>query len=212
EFADALLQAKSLPEHLFAEAAFFVTGTLALASPDSRAAVVRSLEFAERHGVKVAIDLNWRPGFWPHPETAPNLISSVLQQADYLKCTEEEACWYFHTDRPAEIASRVPRARGIAVTSGDRGCTYLLNGQSGHIPAFAVRAIDTTGAGDSFLAGWLVAMTAMGGEGAAESPEVAERVFRFASAAGALATTKAGAIAAQPTTRDIHALLARDRG
>lgn len=211
EYADAFLQAEHLPEGLFAGADILVSGTSGLAFSETKQALERSLGLAERHAMNVAIDINWRPMFWPNPDAAPDVVLSALQRADYLKCSDDEAQWLFQTERPEDIASRLPRARGIAVTAGDRGCTYLLDGQSGRVPAYAVRTIDTTGAGDSFLAGWLYAMTEFGLDISKATPELAERIFRFASAAGALTTTRAGAIAAQPTVKEIHALLARDR-
>ncbi|MEO1133555.1 MAG: carbohydrate kinase, partial [Cyanobacteria bacterium J06639_1] len=112
EFADAFLRADSLPESLFVTADILAAGTLGLAYPETRAALERSLALASQHGMQIAIDLNWRPVFWPDPDSAPAIVRAVLPYADYLKCSDEEARWLFGTDDPTAIAAQLPRARG----------------------------------------------------------------------------------------------------
>ena len=74
-------------------------------------------------------------------------------------------------------------------------CEYWLDGISGQQPAFSVTAIDTTGAGDAFVAGLLHQLGAGQKSGA--------EIVRYAAAAGALTTLQAGAIEAQPTDAEI---------
>ena len=68
-----------------------------------------------------------------------------------------------------------------------------------HIPGFRVPVVDTTGAGDAFAGALAV--------GLAEGMPLPQAV-RFANAAGALACTKAGAMAALPTRADVDKLVA----
>lgn len=207
-FADAFLDASHLLERLFARADYLAIGTLGFAYPHTRVALERSLNLARMYGVSVAIDLNWRPVFWPEPETAAPLVHQILPQADYLKCADEEARWLFGTDSPTCIAKRLPHLRGVLVTLGDRGCTYACGGHSGYVPAFALNTVDTTGAGDSFLAGFLHQLGQLKAGKRANSPETVRHAIQFACAAGALTTTRLGAIAAQPSAAEVRALLA----
>jgi fructokinase len=206
EFADTRLHAEQLPENLFTNADYLVTGTLELAYPQSRQAIYRALELAERHQVKVVVDINWRPVFWQDPKAAPVLIEEILKRADTVKCSDDEAQWLFQTDNPTEIAQKLKTVRGVLVTAGERGCTYQLGDSAGKVSIFPVNAIDTTGAGDSFVAGFLH-QCCQQGEKILQDPETAKEAIIYASAAGALTTTKPGAIAAQPTAKEVEEFL-----
>ena len=206
EFADTHLQANQLSEVLFQEADYLVLGTLELAYPESREAIQRALELAERHYVKTLVDVNWRPVFWPAPEAAVPLIQSILKQVDFIKFAEEEAQWLFDTVDPGAIAHRLGNTEGVLVTSGENGCAYCLGNNEGKIPAFSVEVVDTTGAGDSFVGGFLHQICNQSIQ-ALSDPEMAKTVATYASAVGALTTMKPGAIAAQPTAEQVAAFL-----
>lgn len=208
-FADAYLDANALPVTLFERADYLVMGTLGLAYPATRAALMKSLELARAFDVRIAIDINWRPVFWPHPESAAAIVRDVLKQADYLKFSDDEARWLFATDNPAGIAPYLPQARGLLVTAGEGGCSYAFGPHTGSVPAFSVNAVDTTGAGDSFLAAFLHVLERQNESEIVASPERLQQAVRFACAAGALTVNRPGAIAAQPKVADINALLAR---
>jgi fructokinase len=205
EFADTRLKAEQLPEALFTNADYLVTGTLELAYPQSQQAIFRAIELAKQHQVKVFVDLNWRPVFWKSLEEATPLIEKLLQQADLIKCSDDEAQLFFKTDNPVEIAQKLG-VNSVLVTAGERGCTYSLGNYSGEIPAFKIKVVETTGAGDSFVAGFLHQCAQMG-EKLFQSPEAARNAVNYASVVGALTTTKPGAIAAQPTAKEVEAFL-----
>ena len=206
EFADTHLLAEKIPQELFQEADFLVMGTLELAYPESQEAMARALELAEEHHVKILLDVNWRPVFWEDEAEAKALIEKVLQKVDFVKLSEEEAEWLFETTDPEDIAGRLEAAEGVLVTAGDKGCFYYLGDTKGRLPAFSVEAVDTTGAGDSFLAGFLHQLC-QNGLGSLASPIKAQKTVVYASAVGALTATKPGAIAAQPTPEEVQAFL-----
>ncbi|HEY9749891.1 MAG TPA: carbohydrate kinase [Allocoleopsis sp.] len=206
EFADTHLQAAQLPVEIFEAADFLVLGTLELAYPESRAAIERALQLAEQHYVKTLVDVNWRPMFWPDPEIAPAMIQNLLKRVDFLKLADEEAEWLFGTTDPGAIAHRLGNTESVLVTAGRKGCAYYLGGHEGHLNAFEVESEDTTGAGDSFVAGFLHQI-AQNGLQSLSDPEMAKKVILYASAVGALTTTRPGAIAAQPTPAEVEAFL-----
>jgi fructokinase len=205
-FADTHLQADQLPIAQFETADFLVLGTLELAYPDSRAAIERALQFANQHFVKILVDVNWRPVFWSDEATALPLIHDLIRQADFLKLSEEEAIWLYETDDPGVISHRLGSVEGVLVTAGEKGCAYCLGGNEGRIPAFDIEVEDTTGAGDSFVAGLLHQLCQHDLQTLAD-PAVVKRIISYASAMGALTTTRPGAIAAQPTAAEIEAFL-----
>lgn len=209
-FADAYLSADRLPEDLFVEADFLVLGTLELAYPETRAAVFRALELADRNNVKIVLDINWRPMFWPDEREARPLIDRLWPFVDFVKLTDEEAQMFFETEDAGAIAHRLDSVEGVLVTAGgEKPVSYCLSDNEGRVSPVSVDVRDTTGAGDAFLAGFLHQLCQRG-IACLQAPDVAREIVTYACAAGGLTTTKPGAIAAQPTAAEVEMFL-RDR-
>ena len=116
---------------------------------------------------------------------------TVLQRADLVVVNETEAAWY---------GEALSACRGmIATTYGSRGAALQDGGKLvAETAPPEVNAIDTVGAGDTFTAALTVALV----EG--QEPEEA---LKFACAAGAVATTRAGAQPSLPTREEVEKLL-----
>ena len=205
-------------------ACWLVVGTVALASPVSAAAQTALVEAAAAAGLGLAVDVNWRPSFWGlAPEAPPTAearaaIGALLERADLIKCAAEEAAWLFGAGaEPAAISAALPRQPLVLITDGPRPLRWSAGGRGGRQGAYAVPVLDTTGAGDAFVAGLLDRLCARP-DGAAEARREPgarlelERVdlaaaVAFAAACGALTCRAAGAIAPQPTRAEVEALL-----
>jgi len=101
----------------------------------------------------------------------------------------------------AEAAARVLLDKGVqtvVITLGAQGALVVRPEQALHVEGFRVTALDATGAGDAFVAGLGVAL--------AEGKSL-EDATRFANVAGALSTTKPGAIPSLPTRDNVEAFL-----
>jgi ribokinase len=101
----------------------------------------------------------------------------------------------------AEKVAAILCGRGLAtaiIKLGAQGVYFQTADTRGFVPPFTVQAIDTVAAGDAFNGGLAVAL--------AEGQPIAEAV-RWGAAAGALATTKAGASSAMPTRAELMTLL-----
>lgn len=207
-FADTLLSADLLPAKLFEDADFLVLGTLGLASEITSQAIARSLKLAEDNFVRVVVDINWRPIFWSNPMQAPNLMRILLSHTDFLKVSAEEAEWLFHTTSPVAIAQTLNHLEGVIVTNGNQDCRYYLGDRQGKRSAFAVDSVDTTGAGDAFLAG-LLHQLCHRPLSDLDNPAIADEIITYANAVGAIATLKMGAIASQPTDAQVKGFLAQ---
>jgi len=205
-FADAFVESSQLPEKLFQNAEFLVLGTLALAYPTTRAAIFRALELAELYHVKVVLDVNWRPMFWLDETEAPGLIKQLWQWVDFVKLAEEEAEWLFKTTDPGAIAHRLDTVEGVIVTRGNGEVSYCLNDNEGKVTPFTFQVVDTTGAGDAFLAGFLHQLCQQK-ISSLNDAETVKEIITYACAVGGLTTTKIGAIAAQPTSDEVTAFL-----
>lgn len=206
EFADTRLQADKLATKAFEAADFLVTGTLELAYPQSGQAVHRAVELAQMYDLKIVLDVNWRPVFWHDVDVAHATIHELCKQVDFLKLAKEEAEWLFNTADPGAITYRLGSLEGVLVTDGENGCAYCLSENEGKLPAFPVEVIDTTGAGDGFLAGFIHQLQQQGIHSLSDA-ETARKIVTYASAVGALTTMKPGAIASQPTTAEVETFL-----
>ena len=105
-FADQALNQSGLDPiwcALAAEARWLLIGTIPLATAASAATLHSAVSQAERDGVRIALDVNWRPTFWdpsadpvagPHPQ-ALALMQPLLEKAGLIKLAREEAEWLF---------------------------------------------------------------------------------------------------------------------
>jgi fructokinase len=205
-FADAYLQGDMFPAKLFLEAEYLVIGTLELAYPSSRAAVFRALKLAEEYHLKIVLDVNWRSMFWLDETEALPLIEQLWPYIDFLKLAEEEARWLFETADAGAIFYRLASVEGVLVSNGAAQVSYCLSENEGRVSPFPVKVQDTTGAGDAFLAGFIHQLCQRGVQQLA-NPQVANEIVKYACAVGGLTTTKAGAIAAQPSPKLVQGLL-----
>jgi fructokinase len=97
----------------------------------------------------------------------------------------------------------------VIVTHGEKGATLYTARGKHHHPGYKVDVVDTTGAGDAFVAGLLVAMLEQEQQHGSINDHVA--LLRFANAVGALATTAKGAIPALPGRVKVDAFLAAQK-
>jgi fructokinase len=177
-----------------------------------RAATLHAVELAHRYGVTVSYDPNLRLSLWPDADAARAGMRLGLAHADIVKIGEEEVDFLTSACDTIEGARSLwhPRLQLMAVTRGTRGCLWLNPETQGEQPGFKVAAIDTTGAGDAFMAGLLA--------GLVYHPErmgdaaTLGRAIRFANAAGALTTTKRGAIPSLPDRATVEHFLAEQDG
>ncbi len=201
EFADTQLQTEDLPDVMFRSAQFLVLGTLGLAAPATHQAVKRAIDRAHQSKCQILLDVNWRPVFWPQPDSAKPLICAMIRQVDWLKLSIDESEGLFDTADPSAIVAQFPQLQGVCITLGAAGCDYWINGQTGHQPGFVVPVQDTTGAGDSFVAGLIHQLC--------QGETAAAAIVAYACAVGALTTTQTGAIEAQPNPVQVGDLMAR---
>ncbi len=205
-FADAYLQGQNLPEILFLEAEYLVIGTLELAYSQTRQAVFRALELAERYHLKIVLDVNRRPMFWDNEAEAKSLIAKLWPYVDFVKLTKEEAEWLFGKTDAGAISHHLGSVEGVLISDGEREVSYCLSDNEGRVQPFSLQVIDTTGAGDAFTAGFIHQLCQHGISSLSDR-ELAKNIVIYACAVGGLTATKAGAISAQPTAKEVELFL-----
>lgn len=183
----------------FAEARALILGSLFRAPFDDPAIVHSVLSAAKARGQLVFADTKL-PNF--RFLTLEDLRES-LPLIDYITPNEDEARYYTGEEEPEAMADAF-LARGVKtviVKLGARGC--LLKNAEGclKLPAFPIHAVDATGAGDNFVAGFAAELLRGGSR---------EEALRFANACGALCATAVGAATALQSREQVLRFL-RDR-
>lgn len=144
----------------------------------------------------VSLDPNWRPEMWHSRHEFAAVIRGSLDNVDVVKATPGDlTAAGFDTDDP-EALVRAVATRGphtVVLTFGDEGALSYGTDDSpipgwGRHDGYDVDAVDTTGAGDAFLAGFIASLT--------NGVRHAEAALALANAAGAVATTQPGAVSA----------------
>ncbi|HWK43955.1 MAG TPA: sugar kinase [Stellaceae bacterium] len=157
---DALLTLDLLDMLKGYQTIFLSAITLSILTEAARDRLVAALTAARTAGSRVVFDGNYRPAGWPDPATARAVIGRFLGLVDLaLPSIDDERLLWGDVDAAA-VADRMQKA-GVAeviVKQGPEGALVALAGNRQHVAVPDVVApIDTTGAGDSFNAGYLTA-------------------------------------------------------
>ncbi|HIC89409.1 MAG TPA: hypothetical protein EYP04_08405 [Anaerolineae bacterium] len=193
------------------QARVFHYGSISLIDEPSRSATLTALEYAQEAGLLCSYDPNLRLPLWPSAETARAGILLGWQHADLIKVSEEELVFITGLEDEAEAVQRLwsDRLRLVVITRGAGGSAYAVgDGTIVNVPGFQVPTVDTTGAGDGFVAGLLAGLLE---RGLVVEEDVLPDILCFANAVGALTTTAKGAIPSLPTRDAVNAFLQRGK-
>ena len=124
-------------------------------------AVVAALEIARESGVTTALDVDI-----PRSDAVKSLggaqdFERALNLADYLKPSKAAASEMVNEDdalRAAEILRKKYGARAVIITDGEAGCAIASDELIERAPAYSIKTIDSTGAGDAFFGGMIAGL------------------------------------------------------
>lgn len=214
--ADVMLRKEEVPVELLRSCRIFHFGSVSMTAEPTRDATLYAARRAKELGALISYDPNFRPALWSDREEAIRVMRTGLAFADIVKVSDEEVeLLTGHKDYLAGARALVDTGAKLAlVTAGEQGTWYAsASGDAGHVPSITVNAIDTTGAGDTFLGALLSELLDCGESLEQLSAEKLREIIRFANAAGALCTTGRGAIASMPKREQIlHCLEGEEKG
>lgn len=124
---------------------------------DPRAVCIETLERSCKLGVKTSFTFS---DPFLVDRFADDFSKVVEEYCDIVFCNADEARQFFETDDLTECQDRLGAMVELAfLTDGSNGCYVIHDAHAEHVPGFAVKAIDTVGAGDAFAGGVLYGLT-----------------------------------------------------
>ena len=206
--ADMTLRAEDVDFKIIEAAKIFHFGSLSLTDQPARDATIRAIEAAKAAGAVISYDPNYRPDLWPSVAEAKHRMRDAVQFADIIKISDEETELLTDKSEP-EAASFALLAQGVTcviVTLGADGALVATkDGCIKKAPPMCA-PMDTTGAGDAFLGGFLYKLLKSEKSLAMHGLQEIEGYVDFANAAAGLCVEKRGAMTAMP---DISAICER---
>ena len=185
--------------------ALITAGTVFAAEP-SRAAAFRAFELARAAGLPVIFDVDYRPYSWPSPQVAEEVLSRAGALSDVIVANDEEFGFM-----AGGIDKGLAKARALAASTasivvykmGHLGAITFASGTETRTGIYPVEALKPTGAGDSFMAGFIA--------GLAEGRQMYDAILR-GSACAAIVVARPGCAPAMPDAATLEAFLATHPG
>jgi sugar/nucleoside kinase (ribokinase family) len=201
ETADSSLERQDVDPNYISRAEVLHVSGFALSQQPSRRAILHAIGIAQKSDVLVSFDPTLRSDVWNNEESLRRTYRKALELSDIATFSREEAEFVLGTKEPDKAASKAlklgPRTVGIKL--GAQGSfVKTAGGEVIMKPAFSVKPIDATGAGDGWNAGFLI--------GICEGWDL-EKSVTVANAVGALVVTKRGAITAMPYRTELDTFL-----
>ncbi|WP_205599267.1 aminoimidazole riboside kinase [Aeromonas rivipollensis] len=200
--ADQFLEPADLPR--FEAGQWLLSCSIALANEPVRSSCLQAMATIKEAGGRVCFDPNLRPEVWGKPAEMLPQVSAAIALADVVKLSVEELQLLSGEDDLLAGLATLSGPALVLVTRGAAGVVARLDGDLLEWVGPKVTPLDTTGAGDAFVAGLLAALA----EGE-RLPALSElpAILAQAHGCGALATTAKGAMTALPTRTELDAFL-----
>ncbi|EOS94919.1 aminoimidazole riboside kinase [Erwinia tracheiphila] len=200
--ADLFIEQADLPP--FKQGEWLHCCSIALAAEPSRETTFAAMARVRAAGGFNSFDPNIRHDLWSDTASLQRCLNQALQLADVVKLSEEELAFISGSTEMDRSMAQLAEKFGIRllmVTLGRDGVKAWHHGEIYHYPTLPVVSVDTTGAGDAFVAGllWGLAQHSL----PENEPQLAARLGS-AQICGALATTAKGAMTALPYRQQLE--------
>ncbi|ENA7210138.1 aminoimidazole riboside kinase [Escherichia coli] len=178
--------------------------SIALSAEPSRTSAFTAMTAIRHAGGFVSFDPNIREDLWQDEHLLRLCLRQALQLADVVKLSEEE--WRLisgktQNDRDICALAKEYEIAMLLVTKGAEGVVVCYRGQVHHFVGMSVNCVDSTGAGDAFVAGLL---TGLSSTGLSTDEREMRRIIDLAQRCGALAVTAKGAMTALPCRQELE--------
>lgn len=205
--ADLYFTPEQFKNVVFKKGDIFEFGSVALSTEQARTAHDSVIDKARDAGALICFDPNLRFNLWKNRDELKNVVLEYAKKVDVLKVGDDELIFLTGEINP-DVAAKTFLDNGVkmlALTRGANGARlYLNDGRTFDCRGFEVKAVDTTGAGDSFFGGLIAELMRLKID---KNNIVGEfdynGVLEFACKCGSYTTTGYGAIAAMGNRQKI---------
>lgn len=203
--ADMMLRWNEVEQSKLSDTEIFHFGTLSMTDEYIADVTMNAVKKAKESGAVISFDPNLRPPLWKDMEDARQRMWYGISQCDILKISDDEIAFLSGTediDSGIECIMQKSQPKLICATMGKNGSKAYYNGESVFSQPFLRNdTIETTGAGDTFMACVLNAVLENGLEQL--SRDKLADMLRFANAASSIITTRKGALKVMPAKEEI---------
>ena len=210
--ADSMLLAEEMGAEMLQGGRCFHYGSVTLSEEPAASAQKKMLQMACEQGMMVSYDPNYRATLWPDPQTAQKTLQDFFQYCHLAKISTEEWELVTGTSNLAEGIEKI-LAYGVellVLSRGEHGALATNGTYQIEVPGLAVEVVETTGAGDGFLAAMIAQLLPkreqFGSLAKIPQEEVAV-ALNYANTVGAITCLKRGAIPALPTHEEVAQFL-----
>lgn len=206
--ADMMLSVDDVDYDLIRKSRVFHLGTLSMTDEPAISATKKALEVAKEAGCMITFDPNLREPLWRDLEDAKEAMRYVFGYCDVLKISDNEIQFISGKEDYDEGIKYLQDTYNIPViflTMGKDGSRAYYKDLRVEKKGFTVKAIETTGAGDTFCANAINGVMKYGIDNLDE--EKLGEILTYANAGAALITLKKGAMRSMPTPEQIEELI-----
>lgn len=204
--ADFQMNTKDVESVDFSQYGALITAGTVFAAEPSRTATFRAFELARAAGLPIIFDVDYRPYSWPSPQVAQDVLSRAGSLSDVIVGNDEEFGFM-----AGDIAKGLDMARELANSNasivvyklGPKGAVTFADGEEIRTGIYPVEAVKPTGAGDSFMAGFIASL--------ADVREMNDAIMR-GSACASIVVAKPGCAPAMPNTAELETFLSSHPG
>lgn len=172
-----------------------------------------ALELAKANNVMISFDVNLRQQLWADLSLLSTRVETCLNESDIVKLSKEEA-YYLASIKCVDISSYVSfilslGVKLVVITDGANEVQAISLDYSLMIEVPKIKALDTTAAGDSFIASFLFSLTQQVNTNqkdilnVLQDHAIVNSAVKFASKCGALTCKKMGAFSALPSINEL---------
>ncbi len=174
-----------------------------------------AIESAKANNVLISFDVNLRQQLWHDLTLLPERVEACIQKSDIIKLSKDEAFYLAHLKQVSveEYITYILTlgAKLVVITDGPNAVQVTSNGYSVLVDVPKISPVDTTGAGDSFISGFLFSLAETVNNStnietlfdAIEQREYISTAVLFGAKCGAFTCQKKGAFTALPKLADL---------
>ena len=208
--ADMMLKEEEVDYDLIRQSKVFHFGTLSMTDEPVKSATKKALAVAKEADCMITFDPNLRPPLWKTLDEAKAQMEYGFENCDVLKISDNEIQFvsgkedYDEGIKYLQEKYQIPL---IFLTMGKEGSRAYYKNFRVEQPGFTVKAIETTGAGDTFCGCSINGVLKYGLDNLDEAK--LKEILTYANAGAALITMKKGAIRSMPEPENIKELIGK---